>query len=440
VSDSASPDAEVFEVEPIGGPVDAVVHLPGSKSLTNRALVVAALAAGTSTLVGVLDADDTAAMVDCLRLLGAEVVHDRSAATMVVHGVGGRPQRGPGDRPVVLAARLSGTTSRFMLAAGALGGGPWTVDGLAPLRARPMADGIDALRQLGAAVDCEQGRLPATVSGGPVPGGAVTVAGATSSQFLSGLAMAGACMPQGLEVTVPGPLVSEPYLRMTLAVMDAFGATSSWTPDDLGGGVLAVDRGGYRAQRFTVEPDASAASYFMAAAVVCGGTVRVPGIRQSSLQGDAGFAGVLEQMGATVVWGDEGVTVTGSGRLGGITVDLGAMSDTAPTLAAVAVFADGPTEVTGVGFIRHKETDRIGSVVTELGRLGVRAESTDDGFIVHPGPVHPASVHTYDDHRMAMAFAVIGLRVPGVAIADPTCVDKTFPGYFAELDRLRRRA
>lgn len=425
-------------IEPLGHGVDATVTLPGSKSITNRALVVAALAAGTSTLHGILDADDTAAMIDCVSALGATVTRVGDT-TVSVDGVGGQLRTSGAMEPVVLPARLSGTTARFMMAVCALGEGRYTIDGFAPLRARPMEAGIGALRSLGARVDASgpvANQLPVTVSGGPVAGGELQVDASVSSQFLSGLAMAGVCMPDGLTLVVPGAMVSGPYVHMTASVMEAFGA--SVEIHDAG---VAVAGGGYRPQMYEVEPDASAASYFFAAAAVCGGTVRVGGLGTSSLQGDVGFARVLGRMGVSVTVGVDHVELTRHPDvpLRGITADLSAISDTAPTLAAVAVFADGPTEVTGVGFIRHKETDRIAAVVTELGRLGVRAEATDDGFIVYPGPIEPAAVRTYDDHRMAMAFSVVGLGARGVTIVDPQCVNKTYPRFFDDLDRLRHR-
>ena len=449
---AAPPGASVHDVPPLGHRVDAVVRPPGSKSITNRALMIAALASGTSALYGVLESDDTAAMAECIAALGADVGLDPSSGLATVQGVNGRTAATDATSPVELPARLSGTTARFVLAACALGPGPYVVDGLGPLRARPMGGSISALRQLGATVVATDGGLPTEVSGGPVRGGAVTISGGASSQFVSGLAMAGACMPDGLTLTVPGDLVSLPYVTMTMAVMEAFGASSVMeaisgdTPptdgDDVGGWSLRVAPGGYRARRFDIESDASAASYFLAAAAVCGGTVRVEGVGRDSLQGDIRFASVLESMGAIVRWGSDWVELTGpdSGGLRGVTVDMGDISDTAPTMAAVAIFADGPTEVTGVGFIRHKETDRIAAVVTELHRMGIAATETPDGFIVHPGTPSPSAVRTYDDHRMAMAFSVVGLAAGGIQIVDPECVDKTYPGFFRDLDGLRRQS
>lgn len=456
--DPAAPaGASVYDVPPLGHRVDAVVRPPGSKSITNRALMIAALASGTSALHGVLESDDTAAMAECIAALGADVGLDPSSGLATVQGVNGRTAGADdlgadGSSPVELPARLSGTTARFVLAACALGPGPYVVHGLEPLRARPMGGSITALRQLGATVVATDGGLPAEVAGGPVRGGAVTISGDASSQFVSGLAMAGACMPDGLTLTVPGDLVSLPYVTMTMAVMEAFGASAVMEaisddvpPSDggvVGGWSLRVAPGGYRACRFDIESDASAASYFLAAAAVCGGTVRVEGVGRDSLQGDIRFASVLESMGAIVRWGSDWVELTGpdSGGLRGVTVDMGEISDTAPTMAAVAIFADGPTEVTGVGFIRHKETDRIAAVVTELHRMGIAATETPDGFIVQPGIPSPSAVRTYDDHRMAMAFSVVGLAADGIQIVDPECVNKTYPGFFRDLDGLRRQS
>jgi 3-phosphoshikimate 1-carboxyvinyltransferase len=439
--------AEVHAVAPLGHVVDAVVRPPGSKSITNRALMVAALASGTSTLHGVLESDDTAAMAGCVMALGADVRLDPAAGLATVDGLDGRPGAAAMAEPVALDARLSGTTARFVLAACSLGPGPFTVDGAAPLRARPMGGSIAALQQLGATVTDTDGGLPVTVSGGPVAGGAVTVPGEVSSQFLSGLLMAGACMADGLAVSVTGDVVSFPYVTMTMAVMESFGATTEMTEvadrDGMGfSRVLRVGPGGYAARSFDVEADASAASYFLAAAAVCGGTVRINGVGSDSLQGDIRFADVLAGMGATVRWGSDWVELTGPGPGGlhGVTVDMRDISDTAPTLAAVAVFADGPTEITGVGFIRHKETDRIASVVTELHRMGIDATETPDGLIVYPGTPQPSAVRTYDDHRMAMAFAVVGLVADGISIVDPGCVAKTYPGFFDDLDSLRQQS
>jgi 3-phosphoshikimate 1-carboxyvinyltransferase len=278
------------------------------------------------------------------------------------------------------------------------------------------------------AEESRPGCLPLTIGGG-ARGGAVELPGHVSSQFLSGLLLAAPLYPAGVDVTLTSPLVSAPYVEMTLAVMRAFGAAPA--------GRTTVPAGTYRATRYAIEPDASAASYFFAAAAITGGRVRVPGLHRRSLQGDVRFVDVLEEMGATVEWADDAVTVTG-GPLHGVDVDLADFSDTAQTLAAVAPFADSPTTVRGIGFIRRKETDRIGNTVRELQRAGIEATEDDDGFTVRPGRPAPARIETYDDHRMAMSLALLGLVAPGIEIADPGCVAKTYPEFFSDLDQLRQ--
>jgi 3-phosphoshikimate 1-carboxyvinyltransferase len=417
---------DVAVIEPVVGPLDATVVPPGSKSITNRALVAAALAAGRSTIRNALVADDTEAMVDCLRRLGFGVATgavDADPTDLTVEGSGGRVPAAAAD----LDVRQSGTTARFVAPVAALGHGRYRLDGAPRMRERPMADLVAALRSLGAHVDGD--RLPFIIDAAGLAGGRATVAADASSQFASGLLLAGPAMTEGLELRLASAPVSRPYLELTADVMRAFGATVTATDDR----TYSVAPGGYRAAAFTVEPDASAASYFFAAAAICGGTVRVPGLGRRSRQGDLAFVDVLARMGADVEQTDDTTTVTGAAPLRGVEVDMGDLSDTASTLAVVAAFASSPTRVTGIGFIRAKESDRVGGVVRELRRLGVDADEEADGFVVRPGSFHPARVHTYDDHRMAMSFALVGLRVPGVEIEDPACVAKTFPGFFSAL-------
>lgn len=427
-----TPHPEVLAVEPISDPLDATVRVPGSKSVTNRALVAAALAEGTSRLRGVLVADDTVAMVEALRLLDVAVEVDEARSEALVDGGGGRLPA----RAVTFDARQSGTTARFLAPLLALGAGPSTLDGSDQLRGRPMGPTFAALRDLGARVEAMAApdHLPVSVSGGgAVRGGAVSVAGDVSSQFLSGLLLVGPAMPDGLVVDLTGDVVSRPYLDLTVAVMEAFGAEVD-RPDHR---TFSVAPTGYAATEYDVEPDASAASYLFAAAAICGGRVRVEGLGRDTVQGDLGFVDVLARMGAHVEKADGWTEVVGTGTLRGVEVDMSQLSDTAQTLAVVAVFADGPTSVTGIDFIRRKETDRIAAVVCELRRAGVEAHEDADGFTVHPGTPTPARIRTYDDHRMAMSFALLGLAVPGIEIEDPACVAKTYPGYFADLARLR---
>lgn len=415
---------EVLPVVPLAVPPDADVAVPGSKSITIRALLVAALADGTSRLRGVLRSEDTDAMARALRSLGVEVVDEGD--DVVVRGAAGTI---PASAATVDLVR-SATSARLLLAAVALGAGRYVVDGHPQLRARPMGPGIAALRSLGVEVDelAEPGCLPVAVHGGPLAGGTVALPGDVSSQFVSGLLVAGACTTGGVEIRLTTDLVSEPYVAMTRAVMAAFGVPADG---------LRVAPGHYRAADFAIEPDASSASYLLAAAAVTGGRVRVRGLERRSTQGDLAFVDALERMGAAVTWTAGGVEVRGTGTLRGVEADLSAFSDTAPTLAAVAALASTPTRVTGIGFIRRKESDRIGAVVAELRRCGVDADEDDDGFVVRPSRPHGAVVQTYDDHRIAMAFAVLGLVVPGIVIADPGCVAKTFPGFWEVVDSLR---
>jgi 3-phosphoshikimate 1-carboxyvinyltransferase len=427
--------AEPYAVTPVDGPLDAVVAVPGSKSITNRALLAAALAEGASRLDGALFAEDTEAMLDCLARLGAGIAAEPEAAAVTVDGLAGELPDGEVD----LDARQAGTTARFLLPVLAAGPGSYRLDGDAQLRARPMAHGIAAARSLGAVVDeeGEPGHLPIVVRGGREASitGPVRIAGDVSSQFLSGLLLAGPLRPDGLEVEVVGALKSRPYVEMTAAVMAAFGVdVASPSPSR-----FVVPPSTYEGGRHHIEPDASAASYFLAAAAICGGRVEVPGLAADSVQGDAGFADLLARMGVAARWTEHGVEVVGGDTLEGVDADLSHMSDLAPTLAVVAAFARTPTRVRGVGFIRRKESDRVAIVVRELRRCGVDAEEDDDGFVVRPDrnrSVHGAAIDPEGDHRIAMAFALVGLRVPGIAVADPGCVAKTFPGYWSTLASL----
>ena len=414
-------------VQPLTRPPDATVDLPGSKSITNRAVLAAAMAAGTSTLHGALTADDTEAMAGAVAALGAKV--DRRGATWTVTGTAGEPA----TVDVAVDARQAGTVARFVPAVAAATGATALVDGADQLRARPMAPLIGALRKLGAVVEERgaPGHLPIVVKG-PFTSRSTDLPGDASSQFLSGLLLAGPLLRDGLDVRVTGSLVSRPYASMTTAVMAAFGATATSSGD-----LFTVDGGGYRPADYTVEPDASAASYFFAAAAITGGRVRVEGLGRNSVQGDMAFLDVLKRMGASVTVSEAGAEVTG-GPLHGVEADLSDFSDTAPTLAVVAALADSPTRVRGIGFVRTKESDRIGAVVEELRKCGVDATEEEDGFLIRPSAVHAAVIDPHDDHRLAMAFAVLGLRVPGIEIADPACVAKTFPGYFDVLEGLRR--
>lgn len=416
-------------VEPLSRPPDATIAVPGSKSLTNRAVVCALLGSGSSTLHNVLLSDDTEAMFGVARALGAVVEVDPANQRVRIEGIDGRPTPGP----IQLDVRMSGTTARFSVPLAARGTGRYTVDGHPSMRARPMNVTADALREMG--VQVEEDSLPITLTVAaetPWTGGEVDVPASASSQFASGLLLAAPGLSDGLRINLVGDIVSQSYLDLTVSVMESFGATIERS--DRGYTVAPTP---YVGTDYHVEPDASAASYFFAAAAVTGGRVRIDGLGAASLQGDVAFVRILESMGAEVSIGEDFIEVTGPAHLNGVTVDMSDCSDTAQTLAAIAPFASSPTRVTGVGFIRRKETDRISAVVTELTRLGVRAHEEPDGFMIEPSAAPSAArISTYDDHRMAMSFALVGLKVPGIEIADPGCVAKTFPDYFETLDRL----
>jgi 3-phosphoshikimate 1-carboxyvinyltransferase len=413
-------------IVPLDRPPDTSVVIPGSKSHTNRALVCAALAEGTSVLRGALFADDTAAMIGGLGALGVEITAEPGEARLRVTGCGGRL---PNDS-ATLDVRQSGTTSRFLLPVLALGPGPYVLDGDPQLRARPFGDLVAAMTGLGARV---QGtRLPLTIERGSPLGGTIRIPGTTSSQFLSGLLLGAPCAGEETILEVDGDLVSKPYVDLTLDTMAQFGAEI----DREGYRRFVVAPTGYDAADIAIEPDASAASYLFAAAMP-GGRVRIEGLGTGTVQGDLRFVDALEAMGAEVIREEDATEVRGPVRPRGIEIDMADISDTAQTLAVVATFAVSPTRITGIGFIRHKETDRLRAVVDELGRLGIEAIEEPDGLTVHPGRPAPGTVETYDDHRMAMSFALLGLRTPGISIANPGCVAKTFPTFFDVLETLR---
>ena len=423
----------VLDITPLEFPPDATVSLPGSKSITNRALVCAALAPGETTLKGALFADDTDAMVTAVRTLGAEVRCIPGEALIRIGGTAGVVGTAAG---AVIDARMSGTTGRFLAPVLALSERPVTLDGHPQLRARPFGDLADSLRQLGVRVDFLSGSdgLPMQICG-PIRSDEAAVATDRSSQFLSGMMLAGPLVPDGLSFRIDRAAVSRPYVEMTAAVMRSFGASV-----EVGPSTVHVAGGGYSpVESYAVEPDASAASYFWAAAAITSGTVAVEGLGADSIQGDTRFASLLETMGASTEEVEGCTRVTG-GSLRGVDVDLADMSDTAPTLAVAASLASTPTTVRGIGFVRGKESDRIASVVSELRRCGVAAQESDDGFTVSGGSAPAgARVRTYDDHRIAMAFSVLGLVVPGIRIENPGCVVKTFPGFYETLETLRRR-
>ncbi len=418
-------------VHPIAHPLSATVSVPGSKSLTNRALLVAALAEGSTCVTDVSPADDVRIMAEALRTIGFEIEQDMNRRTVVVSGQGGRiPSRGG-----VLSVGNAGTAARFLTALLTLGHGEWTIDGDQRMRERPIGGLVDALTQLGATLEATGGCPPVRIFGRGLDGGPASLPDSVSSQFVSAILMVAPYAQRSVELELTSTLSSRPYVDMTAAVMGTFGVDVCREEYRS----FAVSPSTYRSpSTFAIEPDVSAASYFFAAPAICGGDVLVRQIPQRSLQGDIAFLALLREMGCDVSYEPDGVRVTGGAPLRGIDADMRDIPDTAQTLAAVAPFATAPTRISGIATARVKETDRISATCTELRRLGVRVEEHTDGLTIFPcEQFAPATVRTYRDHRMAMAFALIGLRVPGVTIDDPSCVSKTFPDFFDVLDALR---
>jgi 3-phosphoshikimate 1-carboxyvinyltransferase len=433
-----------LEIVPLAAPPNADATVPGSKSITNRALVLAAITSwqGPCRLTGALRSEDTEVMVGALRQLGFAVEVRWHAATVIV---GPSPQSN-GEYPPFpadLFVANSGTTMRFLAALVTLGRGRFRIDGVPRMRERPIEDLLDALRQVGVVARSEFGNgcPPVIIEAARFwKGHRLTVRGGTSSQFLTALLMVAplAVADAGtFRIELDGPLVSEPYVAMTVAMMARWGLLVERT-----GNVFEIRHAGahgtfHELGEYPIEPDASGASYFWAAAAITGGRITVAGLTRDSLQGDVRFVDLLEQMGCRVEICESGITVHGR-PLRGIDVDMSDISDTVMTLAAVACFADGPTTIRNVAHIRHKETDRLAALATELRKLGAGVEERPDGLTITPRPLKGCPVDTYNDHRMAMSLALVGLKVPGVVIRNPGCVAKTYPGFWQDLDKLRR--
>jgi 3-phosphoshikimate 1-carboxyvinyltransferase len=411
------------------GPVDAIVTLPGSKSLTNRYLVLAALADDASRLRLPLRSRDTLLMTQALRDLGIDIVDaaDDARDWIVTPG----PLRGPAQ----IGCGLAGTVMRFVPPVAALADGPVTFDGDAQARIRPMRPVLDALRAVGASVDDgARGSLPFVVGGqGHVPGGSVTIDASASSQFVSGLLLAGSRYDDGLTVTHIGtPLPSEPHVAMTVeTIRDAGGIV-----DDSESDTWRVEPGPLSGLDVVVEPDLSNAAPFLAAALVTGGSVRIPGWPHHTSQAGDALRDILDIMGADVRLERGGLTVSGTGTINGLDIDLHDASELTPVVAALAAFADGPSIIRGVAHIRGHETDRITALSQELQRAGVGVHERADGLRITPGRLTPSPWRTYADHRMVMAGAVIALSAAGTRIEDPGTVAKTLPTFIALWDAM----
>jgi len=424
--------ADVARVRRADGPVIAEVAVPPSKSIVNRALICAALADGTSEINGVAPGDDTAAMIECLQQLGCGIGLRVEAGERIADVAGTAGMLAPG--PMTLNAGLAGTTSRFVTALAALGAGEYTIDGAPPLRTRPMGPLHDSLAALGARVEPGEtaGHLPVTVSGPLRRADAVVIPGDVSSQYITAMMLIGPYVPGGLKLWLSSGVVSRPYLEITRLVMAAFGVTEV----ELRGRHVTVAPGAYYPTEFRVEPDASSASYPLAAAAMVGGAVSVRGLGSESIQGDARFVEILESMGCLVTSAPHDTVVMRrrDTPLRGIEVDMSDISDLVPTVAVVATQAVTPTRITGVGFIRAKESDRLGDLAAELTKTGALVTVEPDGVRIEPTDLlHGARLETHHDHRLAMAFGLLGLVVDGIEISEPSVVSKSWPGYWDAL-------
>ena len=412
------------------GMIDAIVNVPGSKSIANRALICAALAHGASTIKELPDGDDTQAMLQSLQVLGATILREKSDAQI--------EKAIDIDRsdPISVDANLAGTTARFLTAIGALRRGPMTVTGGESLRSRPMKDLHVALGDLGAILSWQDENycLPVTVQRGGSYSDSIEIASDTSSQFVTALMLIAPMLENGLKIQLVGNVISLPYITMSASVMMAFGANVRLVD----GRNIVIDGGGYVGCEFTVEPDASSASYPLAAAAVVGGRVRVNGMCSNMMQGDSRFVDVLRQMGCEVSEDRLGVTISRdtSTALRGVDVDMSEISDLVPTIAIVAMFATTSTRIRGVGFIRNKESDRIGDLANEMRKLGANVVEHPDGLEITPQSLHAGRCDTHHDHRLAMAFGVAGLKQPGVIIDQPQVVSKSWPDFWQMIEAL----
>ena len=407
---------------------ERLVHVPGSKSISNRALICASLANSQSVITNPAPGDDTQAMLDGLRTLGVSILREGNSVTIN----GGLDLES--TTVVELQTRLAGTTSRFLTALASLRRGATTIDGDAPLRTRPMGGLHAALRMLGATVVSSgtEGYLPVTVNRGGSWQNQIAIDSTTSSQFTSALMMIAPYMPKGLEIELRGKVVSRGYLDMTVAVMREFGVRT-----EISENVIWVAPGGYHGTNFSVEPDASSASYPSAAVAIAGGSSIIAGLTRNSSQRDVEFLDVLSKMGCQVRQVERGIQISrdASVALQGVDVDMSDISDCVPTLAVVAMFANSPTKISGVGFIRAKESNRIVDLAGELRKLGAQISENDDGLTISPAPLHAAMLVTHHDHRLAMAFALIGLKVADIVIGTPEVVSKSWPSYFEDFDK-----
>ncbi len=425
---------ETIAIEPIRA-LDAVVSIPGSKSYTQRALIIAALAEGPSRLSHFLTSEDTTYLIDALQALGATIRREKKFEQdeLVIEGIAGRIARP--SSPVYLGN--NGTAMRFLTTLVALGKGHYTLTGDPRLCERPVGALLAALKALGVDARSERnnGCPPVIIDADGLAGGEIRLKDIESSQFVSSLLIAAPYAAKNMAVILEGRTVSMPYIDMTVEVMRHFGATVSTPAPDR----FEISSGkAYRGRDYAIEGDVSSASYFFLAAALCRGKVRVLNVNPATHQGDIGALTIMESFGCTAVRGDRWIEVEGKPmQSGDLVIDMGNLPDMVPTIAVLAAFRKGRTQITNAAHLRLKESNRIESVLTELRRIGCPVEETADGMIIDGGgPLHGAEIETYNDHRIAMSFAIAGLAVPGMVIRNPRCVGKSFPGFWEELDRI----
>jgi len=406
------------------GPLKATVRVPGSKSVANRALICALLAEGESRITGLPDGDDTTVIIDVLEQMKRM---RRDSDAIVVSG--SRVVKLPG----IIDAKLAGTSSRFLTAVASLGDATCVVDGGEPLRGRPMAELHEALANLGAELTPfgEVGHLPISVSRGSLNGGRISIRGDVSSQFISALMLIGPMLGDGLVVDIAGDLVSRSYVEMTADVMRAFGATAVIDEN-----TISIAPGGYVPSDYQVEPDFSSAAFPLAALALRDGSVRIPSLGLASMQGDAEIVRILSAMGCSVSeLGSDIIVSRSETPLHGVEINMADCSDLVPAVAVAMLFASTSSRITGVGFIRRKESDRLGDLADELRKVGARVEVEEDGLVIHPmKDAAPADLSTHHDHRLAMAFALLALAVNGIGIIDPAVVSKSWPTFFTDME------
>jgi len=415
--------------------INAVIDVPGSKSITNRALLLASMAKGKSVLKNVLFSDDSRHLLGCLKALGFKVEIDEENKSVVVDG-----ERKVSEETIEVNVGSAGTTARFLTAMLAHFDGEFIVNASEQMKARPMKPLLDVLIGFGVKITYleKDGHLPVKLIGSKLSGGSIELPAEQSSQFLSALLLSGNLFEQPLYIKPFGSRKSLPYVEITAKMIRDFGG------DVLidGEGVYTAKHCDYKANEYSIEPDVSSACYFYAMAAIMGGKITVRGVHLSSMQGDIKFLDVLKKLGCSVEDNDVGVTVSrdeSMGKYSGIEVDMNAFSDQTMTMAALAIFADSPTHIMNIDHLQFQESNRIEATMTELNRMGICCERKKEGIMIYPGEPKPAEIHTYDDHRMAMAFSLVGLKATGITILNPECTAKTFENYFEIFQKLTNK-